>query len=615
MCPFIAFAWIPPNRRASLAVATLRCSLERAIARWEPAFESDGMIVFSRASRVADLRAYRLPARGGVILGRLFPSDLDDYGPEWEPDIREDDVTRYLNTSGRELTKDYWGAYLAFLTNPADIHHLIVRDPSGKLPCYRLRHEEVDILFADVGDLISLPLPPLTPNLRYLAAAIHCSSLQIRHTALEQVTELLAGEGFEQRGPSRRQEIVWDPRRATEGTLESSIDGAAGRLRRVTQACIDAWASVHTRIIHRLSGGLDSSIVLGCLSRAPSSPALVCLNSYVDDEEGDEREYARIAAAYTHARLIEIAADPGAFAFDERLLAMPPSLKPSFSQCARLLHLGTINREVELHRANAVWTGQGGDHLFLKASNIPSAPDFVSDRGMRWELVRVVRDEARRSALPYAWVLESALGAARSRNDGGRPPPRDRVAHFIDPDALPRDLERYSAHPWAASTESLPPGRQRQISLLADIVNRHRPLQGLERAYEHHPLLSQPIIEQCLRTPTYLHLEGGRHRSLARYAFRDCVPQQILEREDKGATTQLTVESIRRSERFLCELLLDGILARERVFARDQLESCLRDGRALKTTELPPLLGCIAAEVWIRAWHNATRAPPPVRRE
>ncbi|MGB6450488.1 MAG: asparagine synthase-related protein, partial [Steroidobacteraceae bacterium] len=131
-----------------------------------------------------------------------------------------------------------------------------------------------------------------------------------------------------------------------------------------------------------------------------------------------------------------------------------------------------------------------------------------------------------------------------------------------------------------------------------------RPLSRKELAYEHHPLLSQPIVEHCLKTPTYVHLRGGRHRALARDAFSDCVPQQIIQRESKGDTTAFVVESIRRSEDFLCELLLDGVLVRERLINRAQLEACLRDGQALMPGQLPPLLASIAAEIWARAWSS-----------
>lgn len=612
MYPYVAFLWSFRNPEAKAAATALASALEGANLGWTLTFVSTGMQVYTRPTR-ADLREYPLPSSRGVILGRLFPSDPRNLAQGWEPTLTDRDCARYLDSGGRRLAEDYWGAYIAFLTSPEQPHSVVLRDPSGKIPCYRLRHANVDVLFSDIADLAALPLPPLTFNLRYLAALIYLSTLEIRESALTEVTEILAGECLEVHGSSAEQRIGWDPCSVASAARNCPGDlQAAQRLRWITQACIDAWASVHRRVLHCLSGGLDSSIVLGCLARSPSAPAVVCANHYVEDAEGDERAYARIAARHANVPLVECGWSSETFAFDARLLALPKSAKPGFSQCARLIHLEAINREADRYEVDAVWKGQGGDHLFLKAPNIASAADYLADHGLRWGLGRAVRDAARHSMQSYVSVLSSALFSGRA-NPSRETRRAERKAHFVCPEALPDDLEGYLAHPWTLAAEGLPAGRQRQIQLLAGVVNRHRPMPGMEAAYEHHPLLSQPIVEQCLSIPTYLHLKGGKYRALARAAFGDCVPREILHRESKGATTSLTVESIRRCASFLCELLLDGLLVRERLVERVQLESCLRDGRALAPDQLPPLLACIAVEVWARAWSRTSGAQSPVR--
>jgi asparagine synthase (glutamine-hydrolysing) len=598
---YLAFRWNFLDVGASLHAAELASALERGSASWTQTFASAGLWVYTQPRCASGLRVYVLPRKHGVVLGRLFPGEPRELTPGWEPTITERDAARYLDTAGRRLTEDYWGAYVALLSSPTEPRGAVLRDPSGKLPCYWLRHAQVDVLFSDIADLTALPLPPPTPNFQYLAAFIYRDSLQIRESALAEVSEILAGECIEFRHSSTRHGVAWDPRSIMAGGCRPTYDEAARTLRSVTQACIDAWATVHRRVLHCLSGGLDSAIVLGCLSRAPSTPEVVCMNRYLEGDEGDERPYARIAAERAKVPLIESSWNPETFAFDTRMLALPKSAKPSFSQCSRLIQLEVINREALRHGADAVWKGQGGDHLFLKAANIPSAADYWADRGMRCGLAGAVRDAARLSAQPYFSVLRSTLSSTHAPHT--QAPRADKHGiHFVRPDALPRDSERYVAHPWDLEAEGLPPGRRRQIHLLGEVLNRHRPIPRREFAYEHHPLLSQPIVEHCLRTPTYLHLRGGRHRALARDAFHDIVPERIIQREDKGETTSFVVESVRRAASFLCEMMLDGVLARERVVDRAQLEICLRDGQALAPEQLSPLLASIAAETWIRAW-------------
>ena len=147
-----------------------------------------------------------------------------------------------------------------------------------------------------------------------------------------------------------------------------------------------------------------------------------------------------------------------------------------------------------------------------------------------------------------------------------------------------------------------------QIRFLSEVANRHRPIARLERAPQHHPLLSQPLMEVCLQTPTYLLLRGGRERALARESFADRVPSKVLRRRDKGSILSHATETIRQSEPFVRELLLEGVLARAGVIVRKELEPYIVQGQSFREEHLMPLLACIAAEVWARACTHSAGA-------
>jgi asparagine synthase (glutamine-hydrolysing) len=152
----------------------------------------------------------------------------------------------------------------------------------------------------------------------------------------------------------------------------------------------------------------------------------------------------------------------------------------------------------------------------------------------------------------------------------------------------------------------LPTGKQCQIHFLSELLNRHRPPPFADRVEEHHPLMSQPLIELCLRIPIYLLVAGGRQRSLARHAFREYVPPAIYNREDKGGTGTRLVDRIRESAPFLKDLLLDGLLVHEGIVERAALERHLIHGQPLRSSQLTSLLACIAAESWARTWRTAS---------
>jgi asparagine synthase (glutamine-hydrolysing) len=179
-------------------------------------------------------------------------------------------------------------------------------------------------------------------------------------------------------------------------------------------------------------------------------------------------------------------------------------------------------------------------------------------------------------------------------------------AHFLNKDALPDDPETYTANAWTVDTDDLPKGTQFQIFTLAELLNRHKPLPSVEPVDEHHPLLSQPLIELCLRIPIYNLLRGGRQRALARDAFADRVPSRILRREDKGDTSAYAIDTIRGSEPFVRQLLFDGLLAQHRLINPEALKPYILQGQSLRVEHLWPLLSCVAAELWARAWTDST---------
>jgi asparagine synthase (glutamine-hydrolysing) len=112
-------------------------------------------------------------------------------------------------------------------------------------------------------------------------------------------------------------------------------------------------------------------------------------------------------------------------------------------------------------------------------------------------------------------------------------------------------------------------------------------------------------LELCLQIPIYTLLSGGIDRALERAAFRDCVPECIVRRENKGSIASAFMTKIRESLPFIRHLLLDGVLIQERIIERSSLEPYLAGNRPMNPRILWPFLSCIAAEVWARKWAAA----------
>jgi asparagine synthase (glutamine-hydrolysing) len=116
-------------------------------------------------------------------------------------------------------------------------------------------------------------------------------------------------------------------------------------------------------------------------------------------------------------------------------------------------------------------------------------------------------------------------------------------------------------------------------------------------------LFSQPLIELCLRIPSYVWISGGRDRSLARDAFARDLPAVIVRRTQKGAIDRHNRKLMDRNEAFLREMLLDGLLVKEGLLDRSRLERLLsRASVALDFEYNEVLRHHLCTEIWLRRW-------------
>jgi len=602
MYHFVALLWNAEDPAARDAAAQLAEKLRRAEMPWKCHVSVEGVCVFALPPSDPALLSYILPGKTGVVLGRLFTMDLSN--PHLAPGggIDEGEIAR---TAGEHLIRNFWGGYVAFLRNQETRSAYVIRDCSGTIPCYYTEYGKVTVVFADVADLAPLELPAFTVNWEYLAAFISSSQLQVRACAYNEVTEVLAGEALAVRDSSVCHTLIWNPNRVCQQGWIRRYEDAVAELTAVTQGCIDAWAKTSDRILHSLSGGFDSAVVLGCLRKSPGHPNITCLNYFTAAAHDDERSFARLAAKRAGVTLLELAMESAGDRFDSRLLSGPRIPKPAISDLFRALEIELINSIAAKTGVRTLWTGQGGDHIFLQTADSSSAGDYLATRGPGLGFIAAVRDAARLSRQPYWFVLRSAYTAGHASESNS---PTSVKSWFVNPAMLPQNGGAYVSHPWSADAADLPRGKWQQIRLLGQVTNRHRPLPRTERAPQRHPFLSQPLMEVCLRIPTYLLIQGGRERALARDAFADRVPLEILHRRDKGSIISHAMQMIRQGEDFVRELLLEGVLAGTGVIVRSELEPYLAKRQPFREEHLLPLLACIAAEVWTRRGAPSTIA-------
>ena len=117
-----------------------------------------------------------------------------------------------------------------------------------------------------------------------------------------------------------------------------------------------------------------------------------------------------------------------------------------------------------------------------------------------------------------------------------------------------------------------------------------------------HPMMSQPLVEFCLRIPTYVHLYQGWDRAIARRAFAKDLPLQIVRRTAKGGMEQYAKAVIKRNMPFARELLLDGALVKEKIVDRSKLEAALSQSPVRTSVRPSEIDRYLSTEIWLHLW-------------
>ncbi|MFZ0549376.1 MAG: asparagine synthase-related protein, partial [Steroidobacteraceae bacterium] len=163
-------------------------------------------------------------------------------------------------------------------------------------------------------------------------------------------------------------------------------------------------------------------------------------------------------------------------------------------------------------------------------------------------------------------------------------------------------------HPLLRHPRGAPSGKLWHAHQISQPFDFYDPL-GREGDPERlSPLFSQPVMELCLRIPTYVLTDGGWDRAVARRAFYHDLPPEIRNRRDKGGIEEHLRLTLERNRGLLRELLLDGALVREGVVDRGRLAEVL-SGRASRIAAgSGELLEYAGIEAWLRRWDTGRLA-------
>lgn len=614
MFRYLALIWRAREPEQNAAAQLLVRRLLARASSWKEALDREGLRVFSADARTGAMAPQLLNDQCGVVLGTVFArnADIDDDTPSRPAALDARQTEAIVASHGRWLTSQAWGNYVAFICARHADTTWILKDPTGSLPCFITVFQGVHVFFSCIADLAQLDIMSYSVNRSYLRMRVVGSGATLTVNPLDEVSQVHRGECVEldprQRPTLLRRQYYWTPLdfSGSRDVIECP-DLAARAMRATVRSCTHSWAGCHASALHRLSGGLDSSIIAGCLRETPARPRITCYTYHDPGGRSDERPWARIAAHSTRCELLECAFSPAQVDFVSTL-RMAASVEPT--PVMSYVQRNSLERRIAADRqASAVFCGDGGDSGFCSDSLAHVVPEYLRRRGLRAQAIRL----AEQVALCVDRSMWTVLWRALHEYFAGHEVSGYQRAISLGSQLVDRDVhealnvEAHHRHPWFHEHARTPWAVMRRLGALLctpEYYNALAPDDCLPEVIS--PLYSQPAIELFLRIPIYRHFEG-RDRGLARRAFAQEVPAPILRRSWKDRAPGFHGEIVRRNRPLLRELLLDGALVNEGLLDRKAVEAALSPS-PFKSTVLPgEILKHLDVELWARRWLRDTQ--------
>lgn len=592
MLLFIAIAWDASNRAADRDAAALRSEALNLHPDWRIAFEAAGLTIIQQTHVSLAHAGVLIADRGGYIAGALFERDDGAGVPRA---VRALDARRIAGRAADWLFDDHWGSYVGFVRDCfRDLVH-VARTPSGSVTCYYGKRGAAYAFFSDPKDGARLSLDNLEPDWRYILRRVCNNRFRDSSTGVLGVRELAPGEIVTVGQDEATARSAWSLASCARREQIANHAAAGEALRAAVDASTAALATVHGRICVRLSGGLDSSIVLSSLAKA--SVDLRAITYATTEPDGEERSYARAVADLYDVPITEIVRDPSRARLQE--VQHPLAIRP----CLWIADAESEEIEADFAAQNGVgayFGGRGGDIVLYRSRNSHATTDLLEAQGFGVGWLRELwQAAARRNCAPWVILQEVANLRREQRNPDVTP---------WAPDYLTEEARQH-LRAEAAAPDHLPIGKRRHVQTLEDRCNYYDSFPYADYVY---PLVSQPVMETALCIPSYILSPDGDDRRLARETFRQRLPEQIYRRRSKGGTGTYLIQLLMQERRFLTDFLAGGSLAEQGVIDRDKIAAMLRP-QSLMTVKnhMMEIVGAVTVEAWLRAWTSARASRTP----
>ncbi|HVF55415.1 MAG TPA: asparagine synthase (glutamine-hydrolyzing) [Pyrinomonadaceae bacterium] len=548
---------------------------------------------------------------GEIYNYRELQRELEARGHKFKTNSDTEAIVHAYEEYGAACVEHLRGMFAFAIADERSGKLFIARDRVGKKPLYYTVTPQGSFVFgSELKSLLEHPEVRREPSAEAIDAYLSFGYVPDPLSIFRDVQKLPAGHHLTFAGERVSVQSYWDFTFAPEESrreedyleeLRALLDEAV-RVRLVADVPLGAF----------LSGGVDSSTVVGLMARATNSPVKTFSIGFHEDS-WDELKYARIAATRFGTEHHEFVVTPDVCAVVDELVW---HFDEPFADSSAIptYMVSKLARE----HVKVVLSGDGGDELFAgytryvterRRSGFERLPRFLR-RGVLAPLGRRLPHGAWGRRYLYTAGLDpldryleniavfprlnkSALytGDFLRRVEGGGQP----FAAFHDYAARPSTGQALDRLLYLDSKTYLP----------GDILTKVDRMTMAASLEARVPLLDHKLIEFVTRIPAGLKMKGLETKHIFKRAIEDLVPAEILNRPKQGFGVPI--------ERWINEQLRDrvrGTLLEPRTLQRGYLKTnyvnqLLDDHERGRRDHSADLWALFMLELWHRTFVDA----------
>lgn len=547
---------------------------------------------------------------GEIYNFRELRYSLEDQGVRFRTSSDTEVILHLYEAMGERCVEQLDGMFAFAIWDGTRRQLLLARDRLGKKPLFYYASRTLFAFASEVKALLQYPEIVAEVDTQALPVFFLYGYVPTPGTLYRGIRKMAPGH-FLHLGPDNRPSSVeyWDLPLTSDRSfcLPSNVE-AAGRVRELLTAAVRRRLVADVPIGAFLSGGIDSSVIVGVMSRLMEEPVSTFSIGFANAPRFDETSYARLAARTFGTRHTQLTVEPASVDIVERLVWHHDGPFADSSALPTYLLSGLAREHVTV-----ALNGDGGDELF--AGYLRFYATLLSEK-----IPLHARAAAHRffASFPEWGGSRGALGRLKKFTASADLPFFERFSRWVsifyeDLNSLFPDLRNGDLVTRALDEQFTLLQRVKGLSPLARLIYLNLKtyllddlLVKMDRCSMAHglevrsPFLDSHLMEYVFRLPDDMKLSCGRTKVILRRAFADLVPAEILRRGKMGFGVPLGAWFTTDLKDYLRDLLLaPGARLKNYVnhgYVRRLCEAHF-EGRADHSHRLWTLL---TFEVWLR---------------